>query len=87
VTLVRFSRAAAREVVDKLGIHVVKSDVHGIEIQREGQQSWLLYTGGGIAGNSDKIWLRPIGPRRAVRGPFGTRRDLEQALRAWQRGE
>ena len=88
-----------KEVVDKVGIHVVKSNGHGIEIHRvkdERAERWRLYTGGGIAANSDKVWLSPIvrafdhndpayGAR--PRGPYWNKTQLEKALRAWRRGK
>jgi hypothetical protein len=95
------NRARTREVVDKLMIPVVKSDGHGIEIHREvtarrfgisvsatETERWRLYTGGGIAGNSDHVWLSPIMRVYAhdARGPFWNKTQLEKALRAWRRG-
>jgi hypothetical protein len=86
----RMNRERTREVVDRLDIHVEKSDGHGIEIHRTspiGIERWRLYTGGGIAGNSDKVWLSPV--VRALyqpRGPFWNKTQLEKALRAWRRG-
>lgn len=95
----RMNRERTREVVDKLGLKVEKSDGHGIEIRRTlkslrtamstfTSERWRLYTGGGIAGNSDAVWLasatRSTYP---IRGPFWNKTQLEQALRAWRRGE
>jgi hypothetical protein len=97
------NRERTREVLDKLGIHVVKSDGHVIEIHRAvateileaafGKQQhterWRVYTGGGIAGNSDKVWISPIAraQNHAPRGPYWNKGQLEKALRAWRRGE
>ena len=62
----RMNRARTREVLDKLGIDVETSDGHGIVIRRavslaganfQITETWRLYTGGGIAGNSDQVWL------------------------------
>ena len=88
----RMNRARTREVVDKLMITVVTSDGHGIEIHRTvgaPLERWRLYTGGGIAGNSDQVWLRPIHTTtltKLARGPFWNKTQLEKALRAWRRG-
>lgn len=97
----RMNRTRTREVVDKIGIAVEKSDGHGIEIHRtvldpirgignRRTERWRLYTGGGIAGNSDKVWLSPIvrGPmhEHTPRGPYWNKTQLEKALRAWRRG-
>ena len=89
----RMSRERAREVLDKLGIMVEKSDGHGIEICRlKGNTSerWRLKTGGGIAGNSDQVWLSPItrpdGVVYFARGPYWNKTELETALRVWRRG-
>jgi hypothetical protein len=89
------NRVRTREVIDKLGIPVEKSDGHGIEIQRWvytsgiGEiQQWRVYTGGGIAGNSDKVWLTPVRKHVALaQGPYWNKTQLEKALRAWRRGE
>ena len=95
----RMNRARTREVIDNLGIDVVKSDGHGIEVKRFikgcgvdgckiGSEHWRLYTGGGIAGNSDQVWLVPITPNIGdKRGPFWNKTQLEKALRAWRRGQ
>ena len=92
----RMNRDRTREVVDKLVIPVVKSNGHGIEIHRPGQlyiERWRLYTGGGIAGggiagNSDQVWLSPIvRVHGQPRGPYWNKTQLEKALRAWRRGE
>lgn len=65
------NRERTREVVDKLGIRVATSDGHGIQIQRsvpvagvsfQVTEVWRLYTGGGIAGNSDQVWLSRLPP-------------------------
>ena len=88
----RMNRERTREVLDKLGIAAVKSNGHGVEIHRTLPpviERWRLYTGGGIAGNSDQVWLSPI--KRpydyAPRGPYWNKTQLEKALRAWRRGE
>jgi hypothetical protein len=86
----RMNRVRTREVVDKLVLWVEKSDGHGIEIHRAmpwGIERWRLYTGGGIAGNSDQVWLSPIKRGESPRGPFWNKGQLERALRAWRRGE
>lgn len=96
----RMNRDRTREVVEKLGIAIVKSNAHGIEIHRPATQpsplpgdtvieSWRLYTGGGIAGNSDQVWLSPIVRvnGHTPRGPYWNKTQLEKALRAWRRGE
>lgn len=87
------NREKAREVVDKLGIHVIQSDGHGILISRPGSgerllELWRVYTGGGIAGNSDSAWLAPRKSSygHTTRGPFWKKASLEKALRAWRRG-
>ena len=100
------SRERTREVLDKLGIPVEKSDAHGIWIERTicpgnvlsfmVTEAWRLHTGGGIAGNSDKIWLAPKLRKTPLlsdqdsyksRGPYSNKAQLEKALRAWRRGE
>lgn len=91
------NRLRTRAVVDKLGIPVIQSNGHGIEIHRAvgiawgetNTERWRVYTGGGIAGNSDQVWLRPILRRyNAIpRGPYWNKGQLEKALRAWRRGE
>ena len=98
------SRERTREVLDKLGIPVEKSDAHGIWIKRticpsnifRVTEAWRLHTGGGIAGNSDKIWLAPKSRKTLLlstkdvykpRGPYSNKAQLEKALRAWRRGE
>lgn len=97
----RMSRERTREVLDKLGIAAVKSNAHGIEIHRPmctsfpGEpletvtERWRLYTGGGIAGNSDQVWLSSILRVHgyAPRGPYWNKTQLAKALRAWRRGE
>ncbi len=95
----RMNRDRTREVVEKLAIPVVKSDGHGIEIHRQTRPSsvlnttvterWRVQTGGGIAGNSDQVWLSPIARvhGHTTRGPFWNKTQLEKALRAWRRGE
>lgn len=98
----RMNRERTREVLDKLGIPIAKSDGHGVEIHRTVGpkldemiriERWRVYTGGGIAGNSDQVWLRPIvriynlaGERLTSRGPYWNKTQLEKALRAWRRG-
>jgi len=101
----RMNRERTREVIDALNISVVKSDGDGIEIHRTIEvksddvtlafpERWRVLTGGGIAGNSDQVWLRPVGrlynlegERKTPRGPFWNKTQLEKALRAWRRGE
>ena len=87
----RMNRERTREVLDKLGIAVVKSNGHGIEIHRSKPETerWRLYTGGGIAANSDKVWLSPVSRTAksdGARGPYWNKTQLEKALRAWRRG-
>ena len=95
------NRDRSREVLGKIGIPIVSSNGHGIEIHRTtctsfpgeplkyATERWRLYTGGGIAGNSDKIWLSSIVRAHGYepRGPYGNKTQLEKALRAWRRGE
>lgn len=98
----RLNRERAREVVEKLGLRVIQSDGHGILIRRSTgtmrpkmifgsyhEQEWRVYTGGGIAGNSDSAWIAPV--RRDLhgepRGPYWNKRQLENALREWRRWE
>jgi len=101
----RMNRARTREVLDKLSIPVEGEDVRGIEIHRTicpgslltfmETERWRLHTGGGIAGNSDQVWLAPFVRRTPPlatepykpRGPYGNKTQLEKALRAWRRGE
>lgn len=98
----RMNRERTREVLDKLGIPVVKSNGHGDEIHRavatelleaafgkQHTERWRVYTGGGIAGNSDKVWLSPIirAHGGSPRGPYWNKGQLEKALRTWRRGE
>jgi hypothetical protein len=90
----RMNRERTREVVEKLGIPVVTSNGHGIEIHRQTTREverWRLETGGGIVGNSDQVWLSPIARHAPTfelpRGPFWNKTQLEKALRAWRRGE
>lgn len=85
------SRDRTREVLDKLSIPAVKSDAHGIEIHRTIHpitERWRLCTGGGIAGNSDQVWLSPVirVNGHMPRGPYWNKTQLEKALRAWRRG-
>ena len=89
----RMNRERTREVLDKLGIVVQKSDGHGIVIHRantDGIERWRLYTGGGIAGNSNQVWLTEVIYNNTVqgrpRGPYWNKGQLEKALRAWRRG-
>jgi hypothetical protein len=89
------NRERTHEVVVKLGIPIVKSNGYGIEIHQDpgtGEmhtERWRVYTGGGIAGNSDQVWLSPIIRVHgyAPRGPYWNKDQLEKALRAWRRGE
>ena len=90
------NRERTREVLDKLAITVVSSNGHGIEIHRAVDpgvntrtERWLVYTGGGVAGNSDQVWLSPVTRvhGHAPRGPYWNKTQLEKALRAWRRGE
>ena len=101
----RMNRTRTREVLDKLGIPVAAEDVRGVEIHRTicpggilsfmETERWRLYTGGGIAGNSDQVWLSPFVRRTPPlatepykpRGPYWNKGQLEKALRAWRRGE
>lgn len=101
----RMNRARTREVLDKLGIPVEDETAHGIEIHRTicpggilsfmETERWRLCTGGGIAGNSDQVWLSPFVRRTPPladkpyepRGPYWNKTQLEKALRAWRRGE
>jgi hypothetical protein len=94
----RMNPTRTREVLDKLGIPIEKSDGHGIEIVRQiclgdlvpymVPERWRLHTGGGIAGNSDQVWLSPIVRTRGQpRGPYWNKGQLETALRAWRKGE
>jgi hypothetical protein len=92
----RMNRVRTREVVNKLAIPVVTSNGHGIEIHRvvgpkvgeTRTERWRVYTGGGIAGNSDQVWISPVtrvhGPPR---GPFWNKGQLERALRVWRKGK
>jgi hypothetical protein len=89
------NRERTREVLDKLVITAVKSNSRGIEIHRTAGtkdsawlERWRLYTGGGIVGNSDQVWLSPImrAHGHAPRGPYWNKGQLEKALRAWRRG-
>jgi hypothetical protein len=91
------NRVRTREIVDKLAIPVVTSNGYGIEIHRTvgprvgamRTERWRVYTGGGIAGNSDEVWLSPVvrANGHAPRGPYWNKGQLEKALRAWRRGE
>lgn len=88
----RLNRVKARECVEALGLKVVKSDGHGIHIERysnhSGIQIWRVFTGGGIAGNSDSAWLAPVSRGASGephRGPFWTKAQLTRALRVWRR--
>lgn len=93
----RMNRERTREVVDKLGIPAIKSNGYGIEIHRAvgpgvGEmrtERWRVLTGGGIAGNSDKVWISPVVRvlGHEPRGPYWNKGQLEKALRAWRRGE
>lgn len=51
------------------------------------EERWRVVSGGGIAGNSEEWWIRPVAARGAVHGPYRTVRDLTKALRAWRRWE
>ena len=95
----RMNRERTREVIDKLTIPVVVSNAHGIEIHRPATQPssvpgatvierWRVTTGGGIAGNSDQVWLSAIvrAHGHVPRGPYWNKGQLEKALRAWRRG-
>jgi hypothetical protein len=95
----RMNRARTREVIDKLAISVIASNAHGIEIHRPATQPSSLpgatviehlrvTTGGGIAGNSDQVWLSPPvirSAQRAPRGPYWNKTQLKNALRAWRK--
>lgn len=86
----RLNRERCRQVVDKLGLKVTESNGLGIHIERYGNdigyQIWRVYTGGGIAGNSDQAWLAPVfKPNGEARGPFWNKGQLERALRQWRR--
>lgn len=91
------NRDRAGKVLDKLAIPVIASNGHGIEIHRTvgpgvGEmrtERWRIYTGGGIAGNSDKFWLSAVVRVHGhePRGPYSNKTQLEKALRAWRRGE
>ena len=96
----RMNRVRTREVLDKLAIPVVVSNGHGIEIHRTmctsfpgtplktATERWRVYTGGGIAGNSDQVWISPVTRVHGQpRGPYWNKTQLEKALRAWRRGE
>jgi len=88
------NRVRTREVIDKLAIPVVTSNGQGIEIHRgpwkgvsQNIERWRVYTGGGIAGNSDQVWISPITRVHGQpRGPYWNKTQLEKALRAWRRG-
>ena len=91
----RMNRVRTREVLDKLAIPVVKSNGHGIEIHRSvgpgvgamRTERWRVYTGGGIAGNSDQVWISPVARVHGQpRGPYWNKTQLEKALRVWRRG-
>ena len=99
------NRKRAREVLVKLDIAVDRSDADGLWVSRticpggilsfKMTEHWRIHTGGGIAGNSDKLWLSPkvrqltplASEAYVPRGPFATKAQLEKALRAWRRGE
>lgn len=49
-------------------------------------QRWRVESGGGIAGNSRKWWLRPL-PNGESIGPYCSQKELIVALRAWRRWE
>ena len=90
----RMNRERTREVIDKLGLFVVTSNGKGIEIHRAmgpGElriERWRVYTGGGIAGNSDQVWISPVTRVHGQpRGPYWNKTQLEKALRAWRRGK
>ena len=62
----------------------------GADGVRLGTTEWRLVRGGGIAGNMDRWWLRPIAVRALAAvavplGPFTTRAQLITGLRAWLR--
>lgn len=84
------NRGKARECVDALGLKVLSSDGNGIHIERysnhTGYEVWRVYTGGGIAGNSDSAWLAPKSRTYGEpRGPFWNKAQLTKALRSWRR--
>jgi hypothetical protein len=85
------TRAEAHATVRAARVTEVDEDVRGIVIERDGEQvseRWRVYSGGGIAGNSEQWWLRRLGPGGASvipLGPFSTKRALTRALRAWRR--
>ena len=99
------NRERARDVLTKLDIAVDRSDADGIWISRticpggvlsfKMTEHWRIHTGGGIAGNADKLWISPkvrqltplASEAYTPRGPFATKAQLEKALRAWRRGE
>ena len=97
----RMNRERTREVLDKLAIPVVKSNGYGIEIHRAvgRKDTPALGTpladarGGGVAGNSDKVWISPVVRvlGHAPRGPYWNKGQLEKdaELRriSWRRGE
>lgn len=53
-------------------------------------ETWRIYSGGGIAGNGDAWWMHRVGEGAAPSGPLGpytAQRSLAQALRAWREFE
>lgn len=88
-----------REVLDKLGIPVIKTSRYGFEIHRAAgpgvgemrTERWRALTRDGLVGNSGQVWLSPVirvhGEQREHRGPYWNKAQLEKALRAWRRGE
>jgi len=91
----RMTPDRTREVLDKLGIPIEKSNRHGIQIRRTPRthvpaetERWRLYIDHGIVGNSGQVWLSPIVRVHGhmPRGPYWNKTQLEKALRTWRRG-
>ena len=93
----RMNADRTREVLDKLGIKITKSNELGVEIQRvlpaaTDPEIWRLRTDGGIVANSHQVWLLPVLYRMPIapyktRGPYWNKTQLAKALRLWRSGK
>ena len=89
------SRTIVRSLLDELGIKA-ESSLHGFEIERhvnengfDHMERWRLQHGGGISGNSVRIWwLVEVVGSKPPTGPSATTRSaLRRLLTEWMAGD